>query len=410
MTVFSKESKVHGIGIVEDDILNNPNWFSSPHDSSGFELRRSDRTPLSVPVHYKVKPRLPWNAAKSIDFSKGGIRIQVPQLLSLDSEVELELKLPGETQITRVKGLVVWVRRTSHEGCYECGIAFKDLKKTQPNQLISFFAERICQLVAERGKDMTCRPADATSDLKAAFGLVYKEYLKRGYCDASPSGMHYSYFSLLPDSRTFVLKKEGALWGTISLVPDSSCGLPMDSLFAEEMASFRKPGRRLAEVTLLALDQDRVGGKVFSLMDFQKMACLFKLIKVLFDYARFQAGVTDLVICAHPKHEALYRYLGYESMGAVKPYPGACGKPAQPMHLDIIAAMSSVSLDKGRGFYFLKERTPEEILTAALAWTPGEIHDFLFEYDALWHKMSYDVQDHFKDYYRTLVKRIPLPS
>ena len=73
-------------------------------------------------------------------------------------------------------------------------------------------------------------------DLRAAFKLIYKEYHKRKYCESNEAGMHYSPYCLLPQTRTFMLKNQKQLLGTMTLIGDSPWGLPTESLFPEEIA------------------------------------------------------------------------------------------------------------------------------------------------------------------------------
>lgn len=46
------------------------------------------------------------------------------------------------------------------------------------------------------------------------------------------------------------------LIATLTLVPDSADGFQTDTLYAKEMARLRRPGRRLCEVSRLAVDPD----------------------------------------------------------------------------------------------------------------------------------------------------------
>ena len=65
----------------------------------------------------------------------------------------------------------------------------------------------------------------------------YKSYLVRRYCSPNERQLYYSHFCLLPTSRTFVLKDKGKILGTITLIVDTPSGLPIDSIFAEELTN-----------------------------------------------------------------------------------------------------------------------------------------------------------------------------
>lgn len=182
------------------------------------------------------------------------------------------------------------------------------------------------------------------------------------------------------------------------MVVDSPCGLPMESVFSEEIALFRVPNRRLAEVTLLALDLDLISKRAFSLTDFQKMTWLFRLFKIMYDYARFEAGVTDLVICMHPKHRALYDYLTFETIGPVKKYP-PCDRPALPMRLDIPAVMGRLSVNAGN--YFFKNQPPTEVFNMSLK-PDDALEELLLNNDEVCAKLSSSAKKYLLSCYPSL--------
>jgi hypothetical protein len=369
------------------------------------DRRASQRIPISIPVRYKVKRKSLfsfWHVAETIDYSKNsarlGVRLFSTKLISVDAKVEMDLKLPGEMVMSRYTGRIIWVRPKKNG--YECGVAFHDFKHASAKEkLISFVTEKMCNSAEHYFKNIQASPVANPHELKSAYQLTYSEYLKRGYCDSNPSKMHYNYFALLPDSRTFVLKKDDMIMGTVSLIVDSRCGLPMETLFPHEIDRLRLPDRRIAEVSLLALDLSALGHKTFSLTDFEKMTCLFKLFKTLFDYARLETSVTDLVMCMHPKHQTLYKYLTFETIGEVKTYPGACNKPALPMRMNILKSVSEISIEHGKGNFFLKSETPREILKKKVDWSPALAEEFLYQQQHIFDKIPIEHRSYFADLY-----------
>ena len=174
----------------------------------------------------------------------------------------------------------------------------------------------------------------------------------------------------------------------------------MESLFPDRIAQLRKPGRKLAEVSLLALDSETMGKKRFSLMDILKFSCAFELFKTMFDYARY-AGVTDLLITMHPKHEDLYRYLQFETIGRVKPYSSACGHLALPMRMDVAHALKT-SRQSGPGAYFLSGTTAASLLKSGHSFSGGEVRELLFENLNLWTQLTPEMQSCFRVAYPEL--------
>jgi hypothetical protein len=211
--------------------------------------------------------------------------------------------------------------------------------------------------------------------------------------------MHYSFFCVLPDSRTFVLKHEENVLGTLSFFVDSPCGLPIDHTFQDLMAPLRGLGRRLAEVSLLALDQEAFRKKSFSLTDYKKLIGAFQLFKVMFDYARFVAQASDMVIAVHPKHEDLYRYLTFEIIGSPRRYVAARGKPALPMRLDIAKSVAKVPPKGVLARYFVNPITPVEVLTQHFSWDARSLREFLIDRLPLWEKLSTEQRQYIKSRY-----------
>lgn len=391
-----------GIGMFEDNVFRNQKKLPA---LALRDRRQEPRISISLPVQYRLKGKIEeWIGAKTLDVSRNGVRLATSTPVQVGHHIDLYMKLPEESKTLYLEGVVVWVSPSINSATIsECGVSFGDLRHvSRKEKIIRFMADRLCQLALQYKAKIICRPAETLDELKAAYGLAYREYLARGYCLPNASQMHYTYFCLLPDSRTFLLERGSEVLGTISLIPDSPCGIPMESLFPDEIGGFRGPDRRLAEVSLLALKQEAFGKKCFSLTDYQKLVSTFHLFKMTFDYAWSAAGVTDLMITMNPKHVDLYRYLGFEPIGPVKAYAGACGKPALPMHLDVLKTRQKISHEHGVGSYFLHKTTPEEILKKHHTWSSEDARNFLKDYQPLWEKLPPAARNHLKQCYPEL--------
>jgi hypothetical protein len=372
------------------------------------DRRVEPRFLLSLPVFHRIKGRVTdsWIKTKSIDISQNGIRLAVESPVPVGSHLELDMKLPNYRKPIRLSGVVVWEKPSLNNGAgYECGVAFENFrnKVSIKGKMINFMADKLCGRALRSSEDMTCRPAMSREDLEAAYRLVYDEYQKRKICQPDPSSLQYSYYCLLPASRTFLLEMDGQLAGTISLIVDSPCGIPMETLFPDKIGKFRQRGHRIAEVSLLALDQKLFGHKTFSLTDMRKLSASFKLFKIIFDYARFEAGVTDLFIAMHPKHQDLYQYLTFEPIGPVRSYSRAAGKPALPMHMDIARAVLTTPREMSIQRYFIEERLSPELLEPHFVWDAGTAREFLFHRRNLWNDLQPYQQAYLKVLYPNLV-------
>lgn len=177
--------------------------------------------------------------------------------------------------------------------------------------------------------------ADTIEGLEQAGRLVYREYGKRGYAKPDPRGLRLTLWQALPQTTTFIGHEDGRIVATVTLIPDSPLELPIEQAYPREVAHLRAQGRRIGEVGLLALDTERFGKGVFSMMDPRKLCFLFKLFKLMHDHAMFVDHLDDLVIAFNPKHQMLYRLLGFEPLGGISYYGGDRNKPAVAMRLNL---------------------------------------------------------------------------
>ena len=259
------------------------------------------------------------------------------------------------------------------------------------------FADRVFDFALQNPSSYVCQTAQTFEDSREAYRLVHQEYFERGYCKPKPSRTHYTYYCLLPKSRTFLLSKKGKnqVLGTASLVLDSPYGLPIESLFPERLGQIRAEGKRLAEVTLLAVSAQEFGKKIFSLTNVQKLIATFRLFKGLFTHARFE-GVTDLIIAVNPKHEKLYHCLTFESLGPARPYSGACDNLALLMHLDVIR-FADVGFQEQRMVqkYFLEESNAHDPVKRPPHWDPVVLERLFLEAPSLPDEMFLKNLGHF---------------
>ncbi len=95
--------------------------------------------------------------------------------------------------------------------------------------------------------------AETETELRQAFNLVYEEYKKRkviGDCDI---GLRITKYNMLPSTTIFIAVKDDEVIGTVSLILDTSIGLPADKI--TNLKQMRKSGHRIAEISALAVKQ-----------------------------------------------------------------------------------------------------------------------------------------------------------
>lgn len=375
------------------------------------DMRRATRLALSVPVRYRVKDSgLSWQLTTSQDYSSLGIRLILLSPLRPGTEIEMKISLPEIDHPVHLFGEIVWMAQTSHRHAnhrvLECGVSFNLHKQedSHKDKLIYIIANKFCRLGLNATRQMKTNPVATEDELRECFRIIYRGYHRRGYCLTHPTQMYYHHYIFVPGSRTFALKDKNKTVGTISLIADSSCGLPLEKLFSRELGRLRSDGRKLAEVSMLALEDNKSRPGIFSLANFEKQIQLFRLFKIMYEYARNVTGVTDLVIGVHPKHETLYRYLKFIPLGAPKRYQEARGNPALPMHLDIVNA--EVNYPAALKEFFLRDKTSVEQLKSGLKIDGQIVRNFLCHEQQLWPGLSPQAQVYFRTIFEDIFDAI----
>jgi hypothetical protein len=174
-------------------------------------------------------------------------------------------------------------------------------------------------------REVQVKIASEPEEWEQAFELVAANYQERGY-ETTDRPYRFTPYHALPDTTLFVAKREGRVIATFSLVADNSVlGLPLESLYSAEVADLRRQGRRMAEVTSLAMTE--LGQREF----LQVFTTLIRLMK---QYHVSRGGDT-WVITVNPRHRNFYcKVLGYRPLGPCKPYEAVGNAPAEAYVLD----------------------------------------------------------------------------
>jgi len=169
----------------------------------------------------------------------------------------------------------------------------------------------------------------SSAEREACFRLVHAQYVERGYTERDPSGRRVLLHQALATTRMFRVTSAARVIATVTLVPDSVLGLPMDDLYAAELRPLRAAGRRLAEVSALAAAPGT--GPV----------TIAHLMSQLVLYAEALGRVDDLCVTVNPRHTRFYERLGFTRLGSVKRYAAVNGAPAVALRLDLRAALAT---------------------------------------------------------------------
>ncbi|MHB8973543.1 MAG: N-acyl amino acid synthase FeeM domain-containing protein [Pirellulaceae bacterium] len=167
--------------------------------------------------------------------------------------------------------------------------------------------------------------AETAAERRGAFRLVYDQYVEAGLARPNVHRVRVTPHHLLPTTHVFVGYYRSEIIATMTLVGDGKLGLPMESIFGDEVQCRRVPGSEISQVACVAVRRT-------DHCEFLTVFC--GLGRVLVQFARRQGYARLLAVC-HPRHAAFYRrFLGFEVIGHVAAYPQVQHHPAVPMYLD----------------------------------------------------------------------------
>ena len=195
---------------------------------------------------------------------------------------------------------------------------------------------------ADKHRIFRIRSADTDGHRSSVSMLVDKMYAWRNYDFPTSSPR------LLQDPNRIVLVIYDAdhAIATATLGLDSDTGLLADELYKDEADALRRQGRRLCEMTKLAVEHVVRSKRV--------LASLFHIALI---YARYLHGRDDCLIEINPRHVRFYEaMLGFEALGESK----ICRRvnaPARLLRLDIDGADRKIRAFGGRGDSYPGERS-----------------------------------------------------
>lgn len=131
--------------------------------------------------------------------------------------------------------------------------------------------------------------AETESELEQAFKLLHDAYVSENLMTPHQSGLRVTKYHALPSTTTLIALENQTVVGTVSLIRQSSFGLPLESIFDLSCAP---TDSRVAEVSSLAIKKEYQS---------QRGRILFPLLKFLYHYSYEYFGVSHFVIAVNPK-------------------------------------------------------------------------------------------------------------
>ena len=165
-------------------------------------------------------------------------------------------------------------------------------------------------------QEFKVRLATTEDRRKSASLLIEKMYSWRGY-ETDALGQD-------PNKITLVAYQEDKVVGTLTLGLDTADGMVVDQLYKREADQLRAEGRRICDVTKLAVDPDIKSKNV--------LGALFHLSVI---YGRNIHQATDFLIEVNPRHAMFYqRMIGFVPFGEERLCPRV-NAPAVLLKLDL---------------------------------------------------------------------------
>lgn len=169
------------------------------------------------------------------------------------------------------------------------------------------------------------RFATTRNDFANCYRLIYKTYLHYGYTKLSPHELRANFWNALPATYTLIAEKNGHLEGTLTCVMDSEAGLPIDSFSSLELQKLRQEGRRLCELSGLAVNSQHA-----------EATTILRLFRYALALTTGFLNGSDFVITVHPRHAGFYKEVVlFEELARKQQYPQVNGAPGVLLRLDL---------------------------------------------------------------------------
>jgi hypothetical protein len=213
--------------------------------------------------------------------------------------------------------------------------------------------------------------ASCREELEAAYLLACAAPTQAGRADGPPPELNLTIRCLLPETTTFVARAGQAVVATVSLVEDSALALPMDPTWPADLSALRAKGCRLGEVMMLGDRRSELR---------RALTVLLTLSRLMFHYARDQAGLTDLCVAVELHHELFFRkYLHFRSLGGSSARATVNGRPAVGLRLSFAHVEHACRTDARLWRLFHAQCPSNASLEKVYQMTDEDAHYFLVE-------------------------------
>jgi N-acyl-L-homoserine lactone synthetase len=177
----------------------------------------------------------------------------------------------------------------------------------------------------EASEQIVYKVAATQHEREAAFRLVYDAYRRLDIVPPNRFRMRVMPYHLLPTTDVLIATNHDRVLCTLTLVGDGELGLPMEDVYAAEIAQTRRHGIHIVEASSLAIRGSESRSALPAFLRLTQLACCC---------ARHR-GMQQIVIAVHPRHSGFYRRLmKFRLIGETRPYPRVRHQPAVALCLD----------------------------------------------------------------------------
>lgn len=185
--------------------------------------------------------------------------------------------------------------------------------------------------------------ASELDEVIEAWRVVYAAYEQDGLIDANPFFLHTTPQAVGPNTLVVTACMGPVPVGTISAYADGPAGLPLDTVYREQLDTLRASGRRLIEVGLFADRREHLN---------RAAEGLFELMRYVFFFAVHQ-GADEVVIGVHPRHAAFYeRFLAGQKIGPIATYPIVRDRKVVLLRFNVAEVQQLSPRPKGLAYFF----------------------------------------------------------
>jgi len=243
--------------------------------------------------------------------------------------------------------------------------------------------------------------ARTREEFEQAYALVYQEYLKRGYVNEASSQLRLSFYNALPETTTFAVTSNGHIAATATVIPDSPLGLPIDELYGEELAFFRKQNKKICEVSMLASNTELFREGTSMMLNAKKMFFIFFLFKHIFNYVRNHLHLDYIFITINPKHQLTYESLHFVDVGPLRFYDKVNGAPALGKYVEVGSVAEKILTSNKSGMYkmIFKGQVSPEVYARRVCFSLEDIKYFFIEKSNVLLKASPEQMNYIKQCY-----------